>query len=146
MDCLVVLQGGMVQALSLHRKWKGYAYGYEGSQKQVFSLKEPKPNSSCLLTNNVIAIRVSTDHNETTGSSKSWSNFEIKGYFPDRDCSIVDSVSNSIVAQVTMNLNMKATIASKDVYYVVVKPGMDQAFVVGVIATLDHIYGESTVC
>lgn len=34
----------------------------------------------------------------------------------------------------------------EDFYHVVVKPGMDQAFVFGVIAILDHIYGESTDC
>ena len=81
----------MVQALSIHRKWKGYTFDYEGSQKLVFSLKEP--NFSCLLRNN--AIRVST---EPRRSNKDW-DFEIKGYFPDRSCSIVDS-SGNIVAQV----------------------------------------------
>jgi hypothetical protein len=81
----------MVQALSIHRKWKGYTFDYEGSQKLVFSLKEP--NFSCLGRNN--AIRVST---EPRRSNKDW-DFEIKGYFPDRSCSIVDSLGN-IVAQV----------------------------------------------
>jgi len=37
-------------------------------------------------------------------------------------------------------------VENKDLYHVVVKPGMDQAFVFGVIAILDHIYGESTHC
>lgn len=81
----------MVQALSIHRKWKGYTFDYEGSQKLVFSLKEP--NFSCLVRKN--AIRVST---EPRRSNKDW-DFEIKGYFPDRSCSIVDSLGN-IVAQV----------------------------------------------
>jgi len=35
---------------------------------------------------------------------------------------------------------------NNDLYRVVVKPGMDQAFVFGVIAILDYIYGESTNC
>ena len=38
----------------------------------------------------------------------------------------------------------KELIESKDLYHVVVNPGMDQAFVFGVIAVLDYIYGEST--
>ncbi|KAK9230163.1 hypothetical protein WN944_023130 [Citrus x changshan-huyou] len=33
---------------------------------------------------------------------------------------------------------------SKDLYHIVVKPGIDHAFIAGVIATLDYIYGEST--
>lgn len=35
---------------------------------------------------------------------------------------------------------------SNDLYHVVVQPGIDQAFVFGVIAILDYIYGESTRC
>lgn len=80
----------MVEALSIHKKWKGYAFDYEGSKKLVFTLKEP-PSSSCLVRNG--SIRIST---ETTARS---SNFEVKGYFPDRDCIIVDP-SGNIVAQV----------------------------------------------
>lgn len=35
---------------------------------------------------------------------------------------------------------------SKEFYQVVVQPGYDQAFVVGVIAVLDNMHGESTRC
>lgn len=41
---------------------------------------------------------------------------------------------------------MKELMNSKDLYYVLVKAGYDQAFVVGVIAVLDNIHGESTRC
>lgn len=41
---------------------------------------------------------------------------------------------------------MEELMASKDLYHVVVKPEIDQAFVFGVIATLDYVYGESTRC
>lgn len=37
-------------------------------------------------------------------------------------------------------------VASNDVYNVLVKPGVDQAFVFGVIAVLDYIYDGSTRC
>ena len=101
-------QGGMVQALSIHRKWKGYTFDYEGSQKLVFRLKEP--NYSCLLRNN--AIRVST---EPRRSNKDW-DFEIKGYFPDRSCSIVDHLGN-IVAQV---YNLRSTIGIQVFIYSII--------------------------
>ncbi|KAM3741562.1 hypothetical protein ACB098_07G005200 [Castanea mollissima] len=105
------------------QEWKGYTFDYEGSQKLVFSLKEP---NSCLVRNN--AIKIST---EPRVSNKDW-DFTIKGYFPDRDCT---------------SSTPKATLwRSKDLYHVVVKPGIDQAFVFGVIATLDYIYGESMRC
>lgn len=45
-----------------------------------------------------------------------------------------------------MMKEVEKLIESKDLYHVVVNPGMDQAFVFGVIAILDYIYGESTHC
>ncbi|KAM3693732.1 hypothetical protein ACJW30_07G006100 [Castanea mollissima] len=86
-------------------EWKGYTFDYEGSQKLVFSLKEP---NSCLVRNN--AIKISTEPR--------------------------DGVKKEV----------QELMASKDLYHVVVKPGIDQAFVFGVIATLDYIYGESMRC
>ena len=84
----------MVQALSFHRQWKGYSFDYEGLQKLVFSLKEPK---SCLAKNN-ITIKTSSENNR---GNKNW-DFEINGYFPNRDCSIVDS-KGYVVAQVKLH-------------------------------------------
>ncbi|XP_044472470.1 protein LURP-one-related 6-like [Mangifera indica] len=139
-DPLVLIRrkGGLAQALSTHRKWKGYAYNYEGFHKSVFSLKEP--NSSCLVRSN--ATRISTE--TCSSSNKAW-DFKIKGYFPDRDCSIVDSKGN-IIAQIGMKKEIEELTANKDLYHIEVKPGIDQAFVVGIVATLDYIYGESTRC
>ncbi|KAM4097508.1 hypothetical protein ACJW30_07G005500 [Castanea mollissima] len=136
-DALLLIRrkkGGMVEALSIYKKWKGYTFDYEGSQKLVFSLKEP---NSCLVRNN--AMKIST---EPRVSNKDW-DFTIKGYFPNRDCSIIDT-KGDIVAQVGVKKEVQELMASKDLYHVVVKPGIDQAFVFGVIATLDYIYGEST--
>ncbi|XP_022754790.1 protein LURP-one-related 6-like [Durio zibethinus] len=137
-DALLLIRrkGGMVEALSIHKKWKGYTCDYEGSQKLVFTLKEPR---SCLARTNAIRISI-----EPKGSSKEW-DFEIKGYFPDRNCSIIDSIGN-IVAQIGVKKEVDELMASKDLYHVAVKPGIDQAFILGVIAVLDYIYGESTRC
>ncbi|CAN6680738.1 unnamed protein product [Malus baccata var. baccata] len=134
-DALLLIRrkGAMVEALSIYRKWRGYSLDYEGSQDQmVFCLKQP---NSCLATTQ--AIRISTKATK----NKDW-DFEIKGYFPDKDCSIVDSKGNTM-AQIGVK---KELMASKDLYHVMVTPGMDQAFIIGVITILDYIYGESTRC
>ncbi|KAK7304005.1 hypothetical protein RJT34_14981 [Clitoria ternatea] len=137
-DALLLIRrkGGMVEALSIYKKWKGYSLDYEGSQNLVFCLKEP---NSCLVRSN---IRISIEPNAT--SNKGW-NFEIKGYFPDRNCSIVD-IRGNIIAEVGVNKEVEKLMESKDLYHVVVKAGVDQVFVFGVIAILDYIYGESTYC
>ncbi|RDY12627.1 Protein LURP-one-related 6, partial [Mucuna pruriens] len=123
-DALLFMRrkGGMVEALSIYKEWKGYTFSYQGSQIVVFSLKEP---NSCLVKNNT--IRIST-----------WNrglDFKINGSFPDKCCSIVDSGGNKVAHLVGEDLNER-----KGLYYVVVKPGIDQAFVFGVIAMLDYIY------
>lgn len=45
-----------------------------------------------------------------------------------------------------MKKEVDELMGSKDLYHVVIKPGIDQAFVIGVIAVLDYIYEESTGC
>ncbi|XP_020410131.1 protein LURP-one-related 6-like [Prunus persica] len=118
----------------------------------IFYLKEP---NSCLARTH--AIRISTKARQ----NKDW-DFEIKGYFPDKDCRIVDSRGNTM-AHVIIPVHeriykkfhclfllkfgvKKELMASKDLYHVVVTPDMDQAFVIGVITILDYIYVESTRC
>ncbi|KAK9099543.1 hypothetical protein Syun_026588 [Stephania yunnanensis] len=131
---LIRRKGGIVQALSMHRRWKAFRIDYEGLEKVVFSLDEPTTVSTCMLKNNSIRVIL----NPRMSSKEKW-DFEIKGSFTDKDCSIIDYGGN-IVAQV-----QEGTM-SEDVYSVVVQPGYDQAFVLGVIGILDNIHDESTRC
>ncbi|KAH9623554.1 hypothetical protein KSS87_011305 [Heliosperma pusillum] len=135
---LIRQQGGIVQALSIHKKWKGY-YDNEGLQKMVFGIKEP---NACFSRTN--AIRISTEPKTHHRGRRDW-DFEVEGYFPDRDCRILDSTGN-VIAQVGTKEEIVKVMKSNDVYHVVVQPGVDQAFVCGVIAVLDYIYHESTRC
>ncbi|XP_038878910.1 protein LURP-one-related 6 [Benincasa hispida] len=138
-DALLLLRGkgGIFEALSFHKMWKAFKYDYQGSKKLIFSLRRPK---SCLPVKNDVGIKIAT---KPKVSNKDW-DFEISGYFPDKKCSIIDSQGN-VVAQIGTN-KKAGELLSKDIYYVSIKPGIDQAFVVGVIAILDNIYGESTSC
>ncbi|KAI0495085.1 hypothetical protein KFK09_025232 [Dendrobium nobile] len=126
-------KNGVVQVLSFHSRWKGYLMDYEGIKRLVFSLREPK--KGCLVMNNAIKISIMNK-----GFSKDW-DYEVKGSFSEKDCTINDR-KGDVVAQV----GGKGKMAVKDFYEVVVQPGYDLAFVVGVIAVLDSIHGESTRC
>ncbi|KAF8388719.1 hypothetical protein HHK36_025399 [Tetracentron sinense] len=130
---LIRRKGGIVQALSIHRQWKGYTLDYDGAQKLVFSLKEP---NSCLVRNNSIKVAVGP-----RTCNKDW-DFEIKGSFPDKACSILDSRGNIV----GIKKEVDELMVSKDIYHVVVQASFDQAFVLGVIAVLDNIHNESTQC
>lgn len=81
--------------MSIHKKWKGYTYDYEGAQKLVFSVKEPNSSSSlsCFSGSSSTAVKISLEPRKINGPDGI---FHIKGHFPDRDCSIVDSGGNTI--------------------------------------------------
>ncbi|XP_068661419.1 protein LURP-one-related 6-like [Aristolochia californica] len=132
---LVIIRrkGGVVQALSSSKLWKGYTQEEEeGAEKLVFSLKEP----SAWSIKSKITVSI-----EPHG--RGW-DFEVKGSFVSRNCCISDRRGN-VAAQVGI-VEVKELLRSKDVYHVVVQPGADQAFVFGIIAVLDNIYGQSTAC
>ncbi|XP_010493174.1 PREDICTED: protein LURP-one-related 16-like isoform X3 [Camelina sativa] len=72
---------------------------------------------------------------------------EIKGSFTERDCNIMNSDGRAI-AKVRTDKEMEEMVGNKttDLYHVIVKPNVDQAFIIGLIAVLDYIHGESTIC
>lgn len=80
-----------MEALSLSKRWKGYSHDLEGSEKLVFSLKEPK--NSCTGKKNNITISTASEE------YRNYREFEITGDFPNRNCSIVNS-NGSVAAEV----------------------------------------------
>ncbi|KAL0346776.1 UNVERIFIED_CONTAM: protein LURP-one-related 6 [Sesamum calycinum] len=128
--------GAIIEALSITRQWKGFTY-FIGSHKLVFTLKEP--NYSCFSRN--IPIRISIESKECC----TYGDFDVRGDFPGRSCSIVSS-KGDIVAQIGVKKEIERVMASRDLYHVEIKAGMDQAFVFGVIAVLDYIYDGTTRC
>lgn len=124
--------------MQVQKQWKGYTQDYQEVQRLAFTLKDS--TKSCFPYSNRIRIRTQPRKNNV----KDW-DFEIRGCFPDKDCNIVD-VEGNVIAQIGMIKEIKELMNTQDLYHVVVTAGVDQAFVVGVIAVLDNIYGESTIC
>ncbi|KAF3783709.1 LURP-one-related 16 protein [Nymphaea thermarum] len=120
------------KAVSFHRQWRAYSLDYEGTEKLIFCVKEP------LLC---FAKKCSLKVQLAASSFNSW-DFEISGSFIDRQCTITDH-RGKLVAEIRAQ-NKAGTLVSKDLYYVIVQPGFDQAFVFGIIAILDNIYEGST--
>ncbi|KAG6428550.1 hypothetical protein SASPL_112802 [Salvia splendens] len=133
---LIRRKGGTIEALSLTRKWKGFAYDFVGSEKLIFTLKEP---NSCFSTQNRLRISVESKELCSHGS------FEVQGDFPARACTIVSPMGD-VVALIGVNKELQRLMGTRDMYHVEIKAGFDQAFVFGVIAVLDYIYDGSTRC
>ncbi|CAN7121720.1 unnamed protein product [Brassica rapa subsp. narinosa] len=137
--------GGMVQALNMvHKKWEGFGYDKEGTEKLLFTLKDPK--ESCLVQHGLIRILVHGKPKISTCNIYNNNYVQIRGSFAERDCNIMDSDGRNI-AQVRIEKEMEEMVGNKkDLYNIIVKANVDQAFIVGVIAVLDYIHGESTIC
>lgn len=117
-------QGGIIEALALTRKWKGFSYdNYSGPPKPVFTLKQP---ISCFSVNSSIKI--------SAGST----GFAIRGNLWDGSCTVVNCYGQLIAEVEVKNV--------EDMYSVKIMGGADQVFVIGVIAVLDYINGGSTAC
>nr|TKV97887.1 hypothetical protein SEVIR_9G523700v2 [Setaria viridis] len=125
-------EGGVVQALSVSNWWRGYLTDYGEPSKLVFSLQDPKP---VLCMKGDVQVTV-----EPKGRNRHW-DYEVTGSFVQRSCAIKNRAGH-----VAAQIGVKGMLAGRDFYQVVVQPGYDQAFVVGVIAILDNIHGESTRC
>ncbi|KAL0729619.1 hypothetical protein Bca4012_025712 [Brassica carinata] len=143
---LIRKMGGMVQALNMvHKKWEGFGYDNEGTEKLLFTLKNPK--ESCLVQHGLIRILVHGKPKISTCNIYSNNYVQIKGSFAERDCNIMDSDGRNIAQQVRIEKEMEEMVGNKkDLYNIIVKANVDQAFIVGVIAILDYIHGESTIC
>ncbi|KAG6431644.1 hypothetical protein SASPL_109725 [Salvia splendens] len=133
---LIRRKGGTIEALSLTRKWKGFTYDFVGSEKLVFTLKEP---NSCFSTQNMVRISIESKELCSHGS------FEVHGDFPARACTIVSPMGD-VVALIGVNKELQRLMRTRDMYHVEIKAGFDQAFVFGVIAVLDYIYDGSIRC
>ncbi|XP_020573742.1 protein LURP-one-related 6 [Phalaenopsis equestris] len=124
---------GIIEAMSSCSKWNGHVMEVDGVKEKIFRLIDSKPFfARCNATK--IYIEPKRINNKEYC-------FEVIGSFPQRNC-IITAPKGIIVAQV----GLKEMNGSKDLYSVVVHPGFDQAFVIGVIAILDYLNGESTAC
>jgi hypothetical protein len=88
-----ISQGGVVQALSVHNRWRGYLMDYGEPSKPVFTLQDPKPVLSCAAGD----VRVTV---EPKGRKRHW-DYEVTGSFPHRACA-VKSRTGHVVAQVKL--------------------------------------------
>lgn len=129
---------GVVEVFSFHKQWKGFVRDEinDGQEKPIF-----KVTASSLSCSENHPIRVSLTN---PSNHKKRPEYEIVGSFTERACGIYDD-SNSIVAEVKVNNSITNVMGiMKDIYSVVVQPGVDQAFVFGLVAVLDKITGDDS--
>lgn len=126
--------------LTLHHKvlnimynaWDGFVGDkYEG-QKPIFRLRK----SFIFNRNALIEVFLSSN------KRKEHFDYKIEGCYMERYCTIY-SDARTIVAEVKRKYATPEVLLSKDVYNVVVRAGLDQAFIMGLVIILHQMSGEN---
>lgn len=120
--------------LSLHNEWQGFLGEFQDAQKPLFVVKRA---SSLLIPTNKLAevyVGVSTKSNQ-----KPHSDYHIEGCYAKRSFTILNSCGD-LVAEVKPKQVRSADIKlGGDVFNLVVWPGYDHAFIMGLIVVLDQM-------
>jgi len=124
---------GVVQVFCFQTQWKGFVRDeIDEHDKPIFKVTASAVN--CCQKNPIKVSLTNSDKNKT-----GW-DYKIVGSFTERDCGVYDH-SGAIAAEVFVNTALKDV---KDIYSVAVRPGVDQAFVFGLVAILDKLSEEAT--
>eukprot|EP01018_Ginkgo_biloba_P004634 Gb_02523 [translate_table: standard] len=119
--------------LSIQNEWQGFLGDKLNGQKPMFSLRRP----STLLPTKVLAeVFIGS------AKQKKQSDYHIEGSYSKRSFTIYSN-SRSIVAEVRRKQATSEIMLGADVFNLVVQPGYDQAFIMGLIITLDQIISSS---
>ncbi|GLJ13734.1 hypothetical protein SUGI_0219190 [Cryptomeria japonica] len=125
--------------LTLRRKgfamcnhWWGFSGEKYDGQEPIFSVKKP------------LIFSKSGDMEVFLGPNikKKQADYTVQGSYKERYCKIYNGTT-TIVAEVKRKFATSDVMLSRDVFSVVVKMGVDQAFIMGLIVILHQISGEN---
>lgn len=120
--------------LSLHNEWQGFLGEFQDSQKPLFVVK--RAPSLLITTNKLAEVYVGVP---TKSKQNPHSHYHIEGCYAKRSFTILNSCGD-VVAEVKPKQVRTAGIKlGGDVFNLVVWPGYDQAFIMGLIVILDQM-------
>ncbi|KAK9690388.1 hypothetical protein RND81_09G124200 [Saponaria officinalis] len=111
---------------SLHNRWEGYLGERTEGAKPIFSVKR-----SSIIGRSGVTVEMYEHPGEE---------YQIEGSFAHRSCTIYDSTSREVMAEIRRKVDASANVVlGKDVFSLLVKPGFDAAFAMGLVLVLDQI-------
>ncbi|KAH9314012.1 hypothetical protein KI387_022639, partial [Taxus chinensis] len=119
-------------ALTLQNLWYAFTGEKCDGQKPIFGVRK----SQIFNRNTVAEVFVGSKR------GKKHSDYKVLGYYRERHCSIYSSLG-AIVAEVRRKFGASQVMLSKDVFSVVVKQGIDHAFIMGLLVILDQMTREN---
>ncbi|KAK9666376.1 hypothetical protein RND81_14G180800 [Saponaria officinalis] len=114
---------------SLHNRWEGYVGERTGKLKPVFSVKR-----SSIIGRSEVTVEMYENQNEE---------YQIEGSFAKRSCTIYDANSREVVVEIRRKLDISSNVVmGKDAFSLLIKPGFDSAFAMGLVLVLDQINAD----
>eukprot|EP01018_Ginkgo_biloba_P036913 Gb_03095 [translate_table: standard] len=140
-DKLLLMDGVGKPLLTLHRKvltmynrWDGFSGEKRVGQKPIFSVRRSI----------IFQTKGSTEVFMGSNKRKKHSDYKIEGCYLERSCTVYNgSDPRAIVAEVKRKCATSEVMLSKDVYIVVVRAGLDQAFIMGLVVILHQMSREN---
>ncbi|XP_050382360.1 LOW QUALITY PROTEIN: protein LURP-one-related 12-like [Argentina anserina] len=113
---------------SLHHRWEGFVGERMEGQKPIFSVRR-----SSIIGRSSVTVEVFRDE------------YHIEGSFAQRCCKIYNA-DKQPVAEIHRKVDVSTNVVlGKDVFSLVLKPGFDPAFAMGLVLVLDQINGDGFV-
>ncbi|KAG6658609.1 protein LURP-one-related 5-like [Carya illinoinensis] len=121
---------------SLHQRWEGYRGEKAEHQDPIFRVSR-----SSIIGRSRLVVEVHGDADKE---------YQIEGSFPHRCCTIykfyAENTSREPVAEIKRKVDPSTGVMlGKDVFLLCLKPGVDSAFVMGLVLILDQMYGDDDV-
>uniref|UniRef100_A0A0C9RPI2 TSA: Wollemia nobilis Ref_Wollemi_Transcript_29143_1184 transcribed RNA sequence n=1 Tax=Wollemia nobilis TaxID=56998 RepID=A0A0C9RPI2_9CONI len=116
---------------SLHHRWEGFLG--DKVEKPVFTVRR----SSILPTNKCVEVFMNCGF-----FWKPCADYQIEGSFSQRCFTIYTTSPRVAAAEVKRKCGAGGTMLGKDVFSLCVERGFDQAFIMGLIIALDHIFPD----
>ncbi|XP_057533945.1 protein LURP-one-related 12 [Amaranthus tricolor] len=117
---------------SLHNRWEGFLGERTDGSKPIFSVKR-----SSIIGRSGVTVETY----QNTGEE-----YQIEGSFAQRCCTIYDSSSKQVMAEIRRKVDASSNVVlGKDVFSLLVKPGFDSAFAMGLVLVLDQISSDGLV-
>ncbi|KAL0561995.1 hypothetical protein IC582_002443 [Cucumis melo] len=114
---------------SLHHRWEGYLGERTEGQKPIFNMRR-----SSIIGRSSMTVEVLKDSGDE---------YHIEGCFGNRHCTIFDAAKEPM-AEIKRKVDASTNVVlGKDVFSLIIKPGFDGAFAMGLVLVLDQINGDT---
>ncbi|GAA0168963.1 hypothetical protein LIER_23547 [Lithospermum erythrorhizon] len=122
------------KSMSMHDKW----YAYRGDSTKSAKLFDAKRSSLSMMQLKASLDVTLTCNGENNAKGKKC-DFKVKGGWSDKSFTVHSTDTNSIVAEMSVELNLQSIILDRDTYVVTVYPKIDYAFISSLLVIFDGI-------